>query len=114
MDSETALLIGAKMNLSKKLQRGTATLLLVLVPLFAILAFSQSSVGIQAGEVALGDASSIELANSIPAMAPTDTLSDWQYTGYWSWIWVWQWVRVKVGKIFIWKWIKIKKSIWCR
>lgn len=97
------------MKTSRVLRRLTAGALVLGVPALALIVLTQSGAPTQAGEAAMIQVASTDLLAAGPAQMPTESLSNWQYTGYWSWIWVWQWVRVNR----IWQWLKIRKSHWC-
>ncbi len=97
------------MRNTKLLRKLTAVVLVLGVPALTLLVLMQTGTPTQASEAAMMELASTDLLAAGPTQMPTESLSNWQYTGYWSWIWVWQWVR----KGLIWKWLKVRKSHWC-
>lgn len=98
------------MKSNSLIQKGLATALILGVPVVAMLVLMQSGTSTLAGEAAMIDAANADLLAAGPTVMPTESLSNWQYTGFWSWIWVWK--RVRIG--LIWRWIQEKKSVWRR
>ena len=81
------------MKTSRVLRKLTTGALVLGVPALAILVLTQAGLPTQAGEAEMIEIASADLLAAGPVQMPTESLSNWQYTGYWSFIWVWQWVR---------------------